>query len=116
MPLKMKTFKDALNCMKWQEIRLTILFAIFWSEQDFAHQWKNYTFKKWWNETGKWLYIATLGPIWKISSSAENLASLSLQDGATKWLYFLAEPPTHPSIHPPDQIDYFLYPYFNPFK
>ena len=90
----MKTFKDALNCMKWHEIRLTILFTIFWPEHSFAHQWKNCTFKKWWNETGKWLYIATLGPIWKISSSAENLARLSLQDGATKWLYFLPEPPT----------------------
>jgi hypothetical protein len=35
---------------------------------------------------------------WRISS-AENVASLSLQDRATKWHYFQANPP-HPP-HPP---------------
>ena len=34
-----------------------------------------------------------------ILSLAENLASSSLQDGATKWLYYLTGPP-HPHPHP----------------
>ena len=42
-------------------------------------------------------------PSW-ILSNAENLASFSLQDGATKWYYFLSEtgrPPGHPATRPP---------------
>ena len=42
-------------------------------------------------------------PSW-ILSLAENLASSSLQDGATKWLYYLTGPP-HPH---PDHTSFFL--------
>ena len=41
------------------------------------------------------LILPHSAPSW-ILSKAENLASSSLQDGATKWYYFLEEPPTHP--------------------
>ena len=43
------------------------------------------------------LIVATRAPSW-ILGQAENLASFSLQDGATKWYYFLVwttYPPTH---------------------
>ena len=47
------------------------------------------------------LYCHTRAPSW-ILSQAENLASVSLQDGATKWYYFLVwtthPPPTHPQL------------------
>ena len=39
-------------------------------------------------------------PSW-ILSKAENLASPKLQDGATKWVYFLKE-----TTHPPDHMDF----------
>ena len=43
-------------------------------------------------------FCHTRAPSW-ILSQAENLASVSLQDGATKWYYFLVwtthPPPTH---------------------
>ena len=42
-------------------------------------------------------YMPHLAPSW-IHSKAENLASSSLQDGATKGYYFLKLPPTHPTI------------------
>ena len=45
-------------------------------------------------------------------SLAEILASLSLQDGVTKWYYFPKEPathpPIHPPIHPPDHMDFLI--------
>ena len=47
-------------------------------------------------------YCHTRAPSW-ILSQAENLASPSLQDEATKWLYYAvgtAHPPTHPGTHP----------------
>ena len=37
----------------------------------------------------------------RASSSSENLASFSLQDGATKRYYFLAWTTPHPPTHPP---------------
>ena len=45
-------------------------------------------------------------PSW-ILSKAENLASPSLQDGATKWEYFLKE--NHPATHPTIWIFLFAY-------
>ena len=44
----------------------------------------------------EYFYCHTRAPSW-ILSSAENLASSNLQDGATKWYYFLKESPTHPT-------------------
>ena len=38
-------------------------------------------------------------------SLAENLASLSLQDGATKWYYFQTKPYTRPTNRPADHTD-----------
>ena len=48
---------------------------------------------------------ATFLPHWALScnfSSAENLASLSLQDGATKWLYYQSA--SQPTSQPPDRL------------
>ena len=43
--------------------------------------------------------IAALGSI--LDSHSENLASFSLQDGATEWHYFLVWTTPHPPTHPP---------------
>ena len=48
------------------------------------------------SSTGLYKCCHTRAPSW-ILSQAENLASVSLQDGATKWYYFLVwttHPPT----------------------
>ena len=47
-------------------------------------------------------FCHTRAPSW-ILSSADNLASSNLQDGATKWLYY-AVGTTHPP-NPPDQFE-----------
>ena len=49
------------------------------------------------------IFLPHSAPSW-ILSLAENLASSSLQDGATKWLYYLTKPP-HPH---PDHTSFFL--------
>ena len=54
------------------------------------------------------LILPHSAPSW-ILSQAENLASTSLQDGATKWYYFLQEPdPTDPT-RPPSLVLKLLY-------
>ena len=49
-----------------------------------------------------YICVATLGSILDFSK-AENLASFSLQDGASERLYYV-ENPTHPPTQPPNSV------------
>ena len=49
-----------------------------------------------------WIYCHTRHYL-EILSLAENLTSLSLQDGATTWYYF----PKEPATHPPEHMDFY---------
>ena len=50
------------------------------------------------------IILPNSAPSW-ILSQAENPASSSLQDGATKWYYFLSKPAGRPAGWPPDHLN-----------
>ena len=67
--------------------------------------WIFLTFLFWWLPLLNWhdfWYCHNRAPSW-IFSLAENLASSSLQDGATKWIYYVAGT-THPPTNPPSPL------------